>query len=456
MAENKAWERLNKLLDDSSFVELGAYVSARSTDFSLKNQAEPSDGVITGYGQIGGIPVFVYSQNRAVLNGTMGEMHAKKIADLYDKAMRSRTPVIGLIDCGGFRLEESVDALDGFGGILAKQMESAEKLLTISGVFGVCAGGMTMIPAMSDFTFMTASADMFVNAPHTITDNTVMAREFAASDFQNTVSGRAEVLETEDEVIAKIRLLVSLFEDAVYGCCDMAELNRYVASGKIVENTDTRALLRECGDFGEFTEIRPGYCPEMVTGFLKLNGILTGVAGNAGNLFDEQGNVIQELPKGLTAGGCKKAADFLTFCSKMSLPVLTVSTAEGFAALEETERSLPESLAEMMRALAGLSEARVNLIIGDTYGSAYVAMNTKPLKTGSCMTIAWDCVKVGMMQAEKAANILFSQDASQDQQAVVYESRQNSVRSAAAHGLIDSVIEPKDTRKHLIMAFSML
>lgn len=234
MAENKAWERLNKLLDDGSFVELGAYVSARSTDFSLKNQAEPSDGVITGYGQIGGIPVFVYSQNRAVLNGTMGEMHAKKIAALYDRAMRRKSPVIGLIDCGGFRLEESVDALDGFGGVLAKQMESVEKLLTISGVFGVCAGGMTMIPAMSDFTFMTASADMFVNAPHTITDNTVMAREFAASDFQNTVSGRAEVLETEDEVIARIRLLVSLFEDAVYGCCDMAELNRYVTSGKIV------------------------------------------------------------------------------------------------------------------------------------------------------------------------------------------------------------------------------
>ncbi|MCD8134277.1 MAG: carboxyl transferase [Clostridiales bacterium] len=456
MAENQALERLKKLLDDGSFVELGAYVSARSTDFSLKNQSEPSDGVITGYGQIEGIPVFVYSQNRDVLNGTMGEMHAKKIADLYDKAMRSGAPVIGLLDCGGFRLEESVDALDGFGRVLAKQMECFGRLLTVSGVFGICAGGMTLIPALSDFTFMSASADMFVNAPHTIRDNAAMAREFSSAAYQSTASGQAEVLETEDEVIGRIRLLVSLFEDAEYGCCDMEELNRHVASGMKAERVNTRALLRECGDFYEFFEIRPDYCPEMVTGFLKLNGILTGVVGNAPALFDEQGEVRQELPKGLTAGGCRKAEAFLSFCSKMSVPVLTVSAADGFAALEETERSLPEALARMMRALAGLSGARVNLIAGDTYGSAYVAMNTKPQKSGSCLTLAWDSVKVGMMEAEKAANILFSGNPERDAQAAAYEARQNSVRSAAAHGLIDSVIEPKDTRKHLIMAFSML
>ncbi|MCC8028559.1 MAG: carboxyl transferase [Lachnospiraceae bacterium] len=456
MADTKAMERLEKLLDEGSFVELGAYVTARSTDFSLKHQSEPSDGVITGYGQIEGIPVFVYSQNRAVLNGTMGEMHAKKISDLYDKAMRSGAPVIGLLDCGGFRLEESVDALDGFGGVLAKQMECQGKLLMISGVFGVCAGGMTLIPALSDFTYMAASADMFVNAPRTITDNAAMAREFSSAAYQNTASGQAEVLETEDDVIGRIRSLVSLFEDAEYGCCDLAELNRHIASGTIAETVNTRALLRECGDFGEFFEIRPDYCPEMVTGFLKLNGILTGVVGNAPALFDEQGGTLRRFPKRLTARGCGKAAEFLTFCSEKSLPVLTVSAADGFAATEETERNLPQSLAGMMRALAALSGARVNLIIGDTYGSAYVAMHTKPLQDGSFMTLAWDSARVGMMEAEKAANILFSGDPARDKQAAAYESGQNSVRSAAAHGLIDSVIEPKDTRKHLIMAFSML
>lgn len=456
MGENIALKRIEKLLDAGSFVELGALVSARITDFTLKNQAEPSDGVITGYGQIEGNPVFVYSQNREVLNGTMGEMHAKKIADLYDKAVRSSAPVIGLIDCGGFRLQESVDALEGFGRILEKQMAYSGELLQICGVLGTCAGGMTMIPALSDFTFMSKDADMFVNAPHTIIDNAALARDYVSEAYQNEVSGQAEVLESEDEVLEKIRQLVLMLEDEEYGCCDESELNRYVASGKTAENKDTRALLKECADNGLFMEIRPAYHPEMVTGFMKLNGILVGVAGNAAALFDEEGNAVKELPLGLTAGGCKKAAEFLAYCNMHSVPVLTVSAADGFAAVEDTEKNLPKALAGLVRTFSGLWSARVNLIIGDTYGSAYTAMNTKSVSGGTNMTLAWDQVKVGMMQAEKAANILFARDEEKEKQASAYEAKQNSVWSAAARGSIDAVIEPKDTRKHLIMAFSML
>jgi len=456
MAENIALERIEKLLDEGSFVELGAYVSARVTDFSVKNQSEPSDGVITGYGQIEGTPVFVYSQNRDVLNGTIGEMHAKKIADLYDKAMRSGAPVIGLIDCGGFRLQESVDALESFSTVLAQQMACAGELLMVSGVFGVCAGGMTMVPALSDFTYMVKDADMFVNAPHAVTDDKQIALSYDAAAYQSEVSGQAEVLDTEDEVIAKIRALVQMVEDEEYGSCDQAELNRYVASGNTANSADARALLRECADNYNFMEIRPAYYPEMVTGFLKLNGLLVGTVGNAQALYDENGELVKELPKGLTAGGCEKAAEFVEFCSAAEIPVLTVSAADGFAAVAETEKRLPKALARMMSAMADLGEAKVNLIIGDTYGSAFVAMNTKPIWSGSAMTFAWDGVKVGMMQAEKAANILFAKDEAKEKQAAAYETNQNSVWSAAAHGVVDNVIDPKDTRKHLIMAFSML
>lgn len=455
MAECLALKRISQLLDEGSFVEVGAAVSARITDFTLKNQAEPSDGVITGYGQIEGNPVFVYSQNRDVLNGTMGEMHAKKIADLYDLAAKTGAPVIGLLDCGGFRLQESVDALDGFGKILAKQVEYADHVTQISGIFGNCAGGMTVIPALSDFAFMAKDAQMFVNAPHTLLDNANLARNFVAGNYQNEVSGQAEVLETEAEVLEKIRELVLMLEDDDYGCCSEDELNRHV-SEKTAELQDTRALLRECAD-DKFVEVRPAYHPEMVTGFLKLNGIRVGVVGNASALYDESGEKTAELSKGLTAGGCEKAAEFIDFCSIREIPVLTVTAADGFEAVESTERDMPKAIGRLVKSLQECWSTKVNLIIGDTYGSAYVAMNAKAIG-GADMVFAWENVKIGMMEAEKAANILFADEesAAKERQASAYEARQNSVYSAAARGSVDTVIAPKDTRKHLIMAFSML
>lgn len=456
MAECLALKRISQLLDEGSFVEVGAAVSARITDFTLKNQAEPSDGVITGYGQIEGNPVFVYSQNRDVLNGTMGEMHAKKIADLYDLAMKTGAPVIGLLDCGGFRLQESVDALDGFGKVLAKQVECADSVIQISGILGNCAGGMTMIPALSDFAFMAKDAQMFVNPPHTLQDNSNLARNFVAGNYQNEISGQAEVLETEAEVLEKIRELVLMLVDDEYGCCSEDELNRYV-SGKTAELKNTRALLNECAD-NSFVEVRPAYYPEMVTGFLKLNGIRVGAVGNASALYDESGEKTTDLAKGLTAGGCEKAAEFVRFCNTHDIPVLTVTAAGGFEAVESTEKDMPKAICSLVKEFSqGCWNTKVNLIIGDTYGSAYVAMNAKAIG-GADMVFAWENAKVGMMEAEKAANILFADEesAAKERQASSYEARQNSVYSAAARGSVDAVIAPKDTRKHLIMAFSML
>lgn len=456
MAECLALQRISQLLDEGSFVETGALVSARITDFTLKNQAEPSDGVITGYGQIEGNPVFVYSQNRDILNGTMGEMHAKKIADLYDLAMKTGAPVIGLLDCGGFRLQESVDALDGFGKVLAKQVECADSVIQISGILGNCAGGMTMIPALSDFAFMAKDAQMFVNPPHTLTDNPNLARNFVAGKYQNEISGQAEVLETEAEVLEKIRELVVMLVDDDYGCCGEDELNLYV-SEKTAERLDTRALLNECAD-REFVEIRPAYYPEMVTGFLTLNGIRVGAVGNASVLYDENGEKTADLAKGLTAGGCEKAAEFLHFCNIHDIPVLSVTAADGFEATENTEERLPRAIAGLVKEFSeSCWNTKVNLIIGDTYGSAYLAMNAKSVG-GADMVFAWDQARIGMMEAEKAANILFADAdaAAKERQTSAYEAQQNSVLSAASRGSVDAVIAPQDTRKHLIMAFSML
>lgn len=162
-----AAQRISRLLDENSFVELGSLVTARSTDFNLSQTQTPSDGVITGHGLIDGSLVFVYSQDVSVLNGTIGEMHAKKIASVYDMAMKMGAPVIGFLDCAGIRLQESVDALDGFGQIYAKQAQASGVIPQICAVFGTCGGGLSVVPALCDFAFVEKDGGkVFVNSPN--------------------------------------------------------------------------------------------------------------------------------------------------------------------------------------------------------------------------------------------------------------------------------------------------
>ena len=216
-------------------------------------------------------------------------------------------------------------------------------------------------------------------------------------------------------------------------------------------------MLAECAD-DKFLEIRPDYAPEMVTGFLTLNGILVGAVANADALYDEKGEKTADLADGLTVDGCEKAAAFVAFCNDCEIPLLTVTAADGFAAVEQTEKGLPQAIAKLVKSYHdGGFNSKVNLIMGDTYGSAYVAMGARSISDAD-MVFAWDDAKVGMMEAEKVANILFAAEGEKatEKQAAAYEGKQNAVTSAAARGSVDAVIAPAQTRKHLIMAFSML
>ena len=172
--ENAAGRRITNLLDAGSFVEIGGAVTARATDFNMREKETPADGVITGYGVIDGNLVYVYSQDASVLNGAMGEMHAKKIVNIYDMAMKMGAPVIGLIDCAGLRLQEAADALNAFGTLYLKQSMASGVVPQISAIFGTCGGGLSLVPALTDFTFMESSkARLFVNSPNAIADNNI-------------------------------------------------------------------------------------------------------------------------------------------------------------------------------------------------------------------------------------------------------------------------------------------
>ena len=229
--QSVAAARINSLLDANSFVEIGQAVTARTTDFNMTEKKAPSDGVITGYGVIDGSLVYVYSQDASVLNGTVGEMHAKKIAKIYDLALKVGAPVIGLVDCAGLRLQEATDALEAFGEIYLKQTLASGVIPQITAVFGTCGGGMAVVPALTDFTFVEEKKGrLFVNTPNALEGNRVEKCDSASAQFQSEETGLVDGIGTEEEILGQIRTLVSMLpennedNDSFKECTD--DLNR--------------------------------------------------------------------------------------------------------------------------------------------------------------------------------------------------------------------------------------
>ena len=210
-SKNAAGNRIAALLDAGSFVEIGGAVTARATDFNMQEKETPADGVITGYGVIDGNLVYVYSQDASVLNGAIGEMHAKKIANIYDMAMKMGAPVIGLVDCAGLRLQEATDALEAFGKLYQKQAMASGVIPQITAIFGTCGGGLSLVPALTDFTFMEAEkAKLFVNSPNALPGNEVSKCNTASAKFQSENTGLVDGIGTEEEILAEIRELVTM------------------------------------------------------------------------------------------------------------------------------------------------------------------------------------------------------------------------------------------------------
>ena len=458
--ENLAMQRIAKLVDENSFMEIGSLVTARSTDFNLTAAKAPSDGVIIGHGLIDGNLVFIYSQDASVLNGTIGEMHAKKIASVYDMAMKMGAPVIGFIDCGGIRLQESVDALDGFGTIYAKEVAASGVIPQICGVFGNCGGGLSVVPALCDFTFIEENKGrMFVNSPDAIEGNRAEKCDTASAAFQSENSGCVDFVGSEDEIMAQIRQLVCMLpgnnDGDVYTDTCEDDLNRACESMEAMKG-DPRYLLSEISDDHVFFETKADYAKNMVTGLFKLNGMTVGAVANCSEVYDEEGKKTEEFELSLTAKGCNKAAEFVQFCDAFSIPVLSITNVNGFKNCMCSEKNLAKALARMTYAFANATCAKVNMITGEAYGSPYVFMNSKSI--GADMVYAWSDAKVGAMDSTLAAKILYPEAKAEElkEKASDYEKLQSSVAAAAARGYVDRIIDPADSRKYLVAAFEML
>ena len=395
-------------------MEIGANARARATELNPEPVGTLSDGVITGYGVINDKPVCVYSQDSTILGGSIGEVHALKIAAVYDLAVRIGAPVIGLVDSAGLRLQEGVDALNAFAQIYANHAKASGVVPQIMAVFGNCGGGLALAASMSDFTMMEENARMFVNAPNTLAGNHEEENDTANAEHR-AKAGVVDFVGSEDEVISKIRELIGLipsnYEDEAFEENE-DEMNRD-CSGLTNASTDVDEILKEATDNGKFFELKAEYAPDMAVGFARFGGTTVGVIANRDPL--------------LTTEGCAKAASLTCFCDAFGIPIVTFTNATGYAS-----------------------------IMKQAYGSALAIMN--PKGAGADFTIAFPSATVGIMDADIAAKLI-SKDAPPEEYEEVrnfYAEMQNSIDTAAGRNLVDQIVEPKDIRRYLIGALEIL
>lgn len=455
-----ASKRIASLLDENSFVEIGAGVTARATDFNMEPKNAVADGVVTGYGLIDGNLVYVYSQDSAVLGGSVGEMHAKKIVGIYRLALKVGAPVIGLIDSAGLRLNEATDALNAFGSIYKAQAMASGVIPQITAVFGKCGGGLSILAGMSDFTFMEEkNAKLFVNSPNALAGNREDQNDTASAAFQADECGNVSVVASEADIYGQIRGLVSMLpaNNDEFGCVDECtdDLNRACADIAGAAG-DTTVALSMIADDNAYVEVKAGFAKNITTGFIKLNGMTVGCVANRNESYDENGEKVWSGDAVITPNAAAKAADFVNFCDAFDIPVLTLTNVTGFGACIECEKRVARETSKLAFAFANATVPKVNVIVGKAFGSAAVIMNSKAL--GADLTIAWDNASVGMMDANLAAKVMFDGKGADviANEAKAYDALQNSVESAARRGYVDQVIAPVDTRKYVIGAFEML
>ena len=446
-----ASERIACLLDDASFVEIGSEVTSRTTDFNTQSLDAPKDGVVTGYGQIDGRLVYVYSQDSAVLGGAIGEMHGKKIAAIYSLAMKVGAPVIGLIDCAGLRLQEATDSLHSFGSLFKKSTMASGIIPQITVIFGNSGGGTSILAALSDFTYMVDSAKLFVNSPNAIKGNYEEKCDTASAAF---VSGNTslvdEVCQSDEDALRKVRNLVTYLpannmEDAFGDCED--DINRTIPN--IADYKDDARKVAECiADDSMVIESKKDFGKDVFTGLIRIGGVTVAVIGNQERL--------------ISPDGASKAASFANLADSFNIPILTLTNVKGFEASFESERTIAKETAKLTVALADATVPKVNVIIGDAFGSAYIVMNSKSI--GADIVYAWPSAKVGITDPQVAAEIIYADeiDASTDKVEVIknyadkISKEQSDAKAVARRGYIDDIIEPDATRKRVFAAFDML
>ena len=429
--------RVIELLDPGSFMEMGERVSARYTEFYHPDSVVESDGVVTGYGTINGSLVFIYAQDNEVMGGTFGEQHGRKIVDLYERAIKAKAPVIGLLDCAGFRIEEGLDGLYQFAKLYKIQTKASKKIPQISAVIGQCGGGMSIAAQMSDFLYIEKDkGSIFVN-PQGVVGN-------AIGDNPYVMALDDGELEWE-EIMENIRMIIDMLPSSTDFAPEILEvsdeeLNRSCEGiGDMLG--DAKAILAELSDDGRLLEYRGRRGRSMITGFMRIAGQTVGVV--ACNEFEGR--------KRISAAGCNKAAALINMCTKFHLPVITITDTDGYKTDSTTETFLPTAAGRMLTALTSSDVPKLNLVTGSIVGSAYSMMNSKGL--GADYVFMWNTANVSIVEPRQATEVIFGTWTSELEQQ--YRDTQSSAVALARHVFVDKVIAPEDSRKYLIGALQV-
>ena len=465
-----ARERIEKLLDAGTFVEIDAFVEHRCAEFGMENTEAPGEGVVTGYGQVDSRLIYVYAQDFTVIGGSLGEMHAAKICKVMDLALKMGAPCIGLNDSGGARIQEGVDALSGYGGIFYRNTISSGVVPQISVIMGPCAGGAVYSPALTDFIFMVdKTSNMFITGPaviKTVTGEEVSAEALGGAMAHNSVSGVAHYVgPNEDETLAAVRKLLGFLplnnmEDAPVS--DPTDsLDRVCEKlDSILPDSNNKAydmleVIAEVVDNGDFFEMQPHFAKNIITGFARIGGRSVGIIANQPRF----------MAGSLDINASDKSSRFIMFCNSFGIPIVTFVDVPGFLpGVNQEHGGIIRHGAKMLYAYSNATVPKVTIILRKAYGGAYLAMCSKDL--GADQVIAWPSAEIAVMGPDGAANIIFKKDidaAADADKATVradkiaeYKELFANPYRAAARGFVDTVIEPSKSRLQIISALDML
>lgn len=462
-----ARERLDLLLDEGTFEEIGRFVTHRSTEFGLEKQKFPGDGVVTGYGKIDGRLIYVFSQDFTVFGGSLSEAYAEKICKIMDLAMENGAPVIGLNDSGGARIQEGVVSLAGYADIFYRNTRASGVIPQISAIMGPCAGGAVYSPAITDFTLMVeGSSYMFVTGPNvvkTVTHEEVTSEELGGASTHSTKSGVTHfACANEVDCIEHLKRLLSYMpqnceEEPVRYAPDpkpspVKELNSIVPDNPN-QPYDMREVIDLVVDGGSFMAVHENFAENIIVGFARLDGRSIGVIAN-------QPAVLAGV---LDINASVKGARFVRFCDAFNIPLLVFEDVPGF--LPGTDQEWNAIITNGAKLLYAFSEAtvpRVTVITRKAYGGAYDVMNSKHI--GADMNYAWPTAEIAVMGPKGAAEIIFRHEiaGADDPEAKLQEKVDEYTEKfanpyrAAERGYVDEVILPENTRIKLIRAFEML
>ena len=463
-----ARERIELLLDEGTFVELDRYRVHRSYNFGLEENRPLGDGVITGYGEVLGRKVCIFSQDFTVFGGSLGEVYAQKICKVMDLAISTGCPIIGINDSGGARIQEGVTSLAGYADIFHRNVKASGVVPQISVIMGPCAGGAVYSPAITDFIFMVEeTSHMFITGPEvtkSVTGEEVTFEDLGGAGTHNTTSGVAHFAAADEEsCLEDVRYLLSFLpgnnlETPTYFEPEDSPERRDEELAELVPDSankpyDIRRAIELVVDDGEFFEVQEGWAQNLVVGFARLDGNAVGVVGNQPMV----------LAGTLDIDASVKGARFVRFCDAFNIPLVTFVDVPGF--MPGTDQEWGGIIRHGAKLLYAYSEATVpkmTVITRKAYGGAYDVMCSKHI--GADVNVSWPTGEIAVMGASAAVGVIYrrrlaeADDPEAEREALIsdYEEKFNNPMVAAEMGFIDDIIDPRETRPYLIRALETI